>query len=85
MKFVFPLKNYLRYPNENIFRTSNVTTVSWDTESLRHIGPKIWKIIPNDIKNLKTFNLFKFKIRKWKPTKCPCRLCKHFISGVGFI
>ena len=44
MKFIFPLKNELRYSNENIFNTTNIRTVSWGTESLRHIGPKIWKI-----------------------------------------
>ena len=85
MKLVFPLENKLRYPNQNIFITSNVKTVSWGTESLRHIGPKIWQKIPNSIKILKTLNLFKNKIRKWKPENCPCRLCKSFISGVGFI
>ena len=85
MKLVFPLENKSRFPNQNIFVTSNVKTVSWGTESLRHIGPKIWQKIPNSIKILKTLNLFKNKIREWKPENCPCRLCKSFISGVGFI
>ena len=85
MKFIFPLKNELRYSNENIFNTTNIRTVSWGTESLRHIGPKIWKIIPDNIKKLETLNLFKKEIRKWKPINCPCRLCKIFVSGVGFL
>ena len=85
MHFVFPLKNELRYPNENIFITNNVKTVTWGAESLRHIGPKIWQMIPDKIKNLKTLSLFKNKIREWKPDNCPCRLCKSFIFGVGFI
>ena len=85
MKFVFPLKSKLRYPNENIFITHNVKTVSWGTESLRHIGPKVWLIIPDNIKNINTLRLFKNKIREWKPKNCPCRLCKTFVSGIGFL
>ena len=85
MKLLFPLKSTLRYPNENIFITNNIKTVSWGTESLKHIGPKIWQIIPDHIKNANTLEQFKKKIRKWKPKNCPCRLCKRFITGIGFL
>ena len=25
------------------------------------------------------------KIKKWKPTECPCRICKTFIPNLGFV
>ena len=73
-----------RYPGGNDFLTSNVKSVWQGTESLRHLGPKIWSIVPE---HLKQFSLSKFiqKIRKWKPDKCPCRICKVYIQQVGFV
>ena len=28
---------------------------------------------------------FKKAIKEWKPSNCPCRLCKTYISQVGFL
>jgi len=85
MKSIFPLKSKLRYPRESIFVTNNVKTVSWGTESLKYIGPKIWCLIPENVKSIKPLEKFKMKIRQWKPINCPCRLCKTYVSGVGFL
>ena len=83
MRHVFPTKSNIKFPWENIFKTFNVRTTSWGTESLYHIGPKIWSNIPTELKKLPFFK-FKKEIRLWKPI-CPCRLCKTFIPGLGFI
>ena len=85
MDFVFPLKKVIRYPNENIFKTTNIKTVAWGTESLGYLGPKIWNIIPDNLKSLKSLPLFIKNIRTWKPFNCPCRICKLYITGLGFI
>ena len=84
MNFVLPLHSDANYPGENTFKTFNVKTVNWGTETLAHLGPKIWSIVPNDIKK---FSLSKFtqKIRKWKPIKCPCRICTTYIRDLGFV
>ena len=84
MDLIFPLNSRATYPGEGVFKTFNVKTVSWGTETLGHLGPKIWEIVPDDMKK---FSLSKFtkKIRKWKPIDCPCRLCKTYIQGVGFL
>ena len=63
MDFIFPLKEKIRYPGENIFRTMNVKTVTWGTESLRHMGPKIWNIIPENLKNIDNLTTFTENIR----------------------
>ena len=84
MNLVLPLNDHAKYPGENSFMTRNVKTVSYGTETLAHLGPIIWSIVPTDMKK---FSLSKFinKIRKWKPDKCPCRLCKTYIRDLGFV
>ena len=52
MRLIFPTKPGIKYPWEDIFQTYNVRTVSWGTESLSHLGPKIWKTIPFALKSM---------------------------------
>ena len=49
------------------------------------LGAKIWKMLPNDYKELTSLSTFKSKIKNWEIDKCPCRLCKAYIHRVGFI
>ena len=44
------------------------------TESIEYLGPKIWKLIPDEMKELEIIWEFKRAIKQWKPTSCPCRL-----------
>ena len=85
MRLVFPTRPEIKYPWENIFKTFNVRTVTWGTESLSHLGPRIWSIIPLKLKKFPSLHKFNSAIREWKPSKCPCRLCKTYIASVGFI
>ena len=85
MNEIFTLKESSRYPSKQIFTTSNVRTVTYGTNTISHIGPKIWLILPDDIKGAISLQIFKKKIRQWKPLGCPCRLCKIYIGRVGFI
>ena len=47
MSQVFPLKDNIRYPLENMFKTRNVKSVRYGAETLAHLDPKIWSIIPS--------------------------------------
>ena len=85
MKNVFPIKKEVKYCSKNIFESHNVKTVHNGTETISYLGPKIWAIIPGNLKQITKLNEFKKKIRMWKPTNCPCRICKDYIAGVGFI
>ena len=67
------------------FKTENVRTVHYGTESLSFLGPKIWKIVPSEIKTSTSWQIFKNKIKQWVPENCPCRLCKMYIQNVGFL
>ena len=66
------------------FTLPSVNTVHWGHDSLKYFGPIVWNMIPNDIRNLDTFNEFKIKINTWLPI-CSCRLCKDYVQGVGYI
>ena len=54
------------------------------SESIFYLGPVIWDILPDSFKNLSNFSVFKNKIKKWKPGKCPWRPCTAYISRVDF-
>ena len=85
MKEILPLKSTSNYSSRFPLQTRNIRTVNYGSETISFLGPKIWSIIPEEIKNSSTLIEFKSKIKKWKPINCPCRLCKIYISGVGFV
>ena len=60
-------------------------TVYFGTERISFLAPKIWEIVPFEIKNAKSLDIFKKRIKLWTTDKCPCRLCKRYIGNVGFI
>ena len=66
------------------FRIRSVKSVYQCSESISYLGTKIWEIVPAKIKETNSLTSFDIKIREWVPQSCPCRLCKQYISGVGF-
>ena len=71
--------------NASDFQIPFVRTVYHETESISYLGPKIWDIVPAEMKNAISLNSFKAQSKKWLPFNCPCRLCKPYINGVGFL
>ena len=55
------------------------------TESLSFLGPKIWELVSEDAKQSVSLEVFKNKIKKWVPSKCPCRLFRVYLQKIGFI
>ena len=45
------------------------------TETLKFLGPKIWTLVPTEMKELESPVKFRKPIKQWKPLSCPCRLC----------
>ena len=72
--------NSVSIHHRNIFNS-----VRHGTESVLFLGPKIWDLVPSDIKLSQSLSIFKRKIKKWVPLQCPCRLCKIYLQHVGFI
>ena len=86
MTELFQIKNtnYNLRKGSKLF-SHNIKTVHYGTESVSYLGPRIWDQIPEEMKNCKTLNSFKHRIKSWTPTACPCNLCKRYVKNVGFI
>ena len=69
----------------NTFERGHVRSVYHGTKSLSFLGPKIWDLVPLELKQLESLEVFKLKIKKWIPFECPCRLCRTYIQQVGFV
>ena len=67
------------------FAMPNVKSVFHGTESISYLGPNICDILPLELKELTSVAAFKKGIKEWKPKSCPCRLCKKYVSNLGFI
>ena len=70
---------------KSFYNHFNPITVGNGLETLRSLGPKIWEMIPTEIRNIPCLSLFKSKIKKWSPKNCPCRNCKIFVPQLGFL
>ena len=87
MNEIFQIREESRY---NLRYTSQFTippihSVYNGRESVSFMGPKIWKLIPPAFKQISSLSGFKKAIKKWKPSNCPCRLCKTYTAQVGFL
>ena len=71
--------------NNRTWVIPNVRTVCYGLESVRYRGPKIWEMLPKQLKEANSLAAFKIKIKTWKATECTCRLCKTFVPNLGFI
>ena len=58
---------------------------SYGIESATYMGSKLWLELTNDIKTFTSLQIFKEKIRTYTNEKCNCRLCKPYISQIGFL
>ena len=87
MQEIFPHRNY-NGPNirtQTDFELPHVNSVNKGQETLRFLGPKVWDIIPSSIKEASSLTIFKNKIKNWVPEDCPCRLCKNYVQGLGYV
>ena len=71
--------------NQTDFVIPQVKRVNHGLESVRFLGPKIWKSLPNDLKNKESADSFKTVIKRWKPESCPCSLCKTYLQNRGYL
>ena len=67
------------------FKTFNVKSVYNGSETISFRGPEVWALVPESIKTSTSLIEFKNKIKTWWPEGCTCRLCKTYMSGIGFL
>ena len=87
MQEVFQIKYQGNYflRNQRNFVIRTVKLVNYGLERVSFLGPKIWKILPNNLKNKDSIESFKMTIKEWKPESCPCRLCKKYLQNIGYL
>ena len=42
-------------------------------------------VFPTELKEAGNLGCFKTRIKNWKVENCPCRLCRIFVGGLGFL
>ena len=56
-------------------RQQKVRTVRYGLETALYRAPQLWSLVPADLKSLPNINLFNSKMKHWKCTECPSKLC----------
>ena len=83
--FIFHENPTYNLRSGNHLTRRNIRTTHYGIETISNLGAKIWDLLPEEIKNASSLSVFKTKIKKWIPKKCPCKLCQTYIKYIGFI
>ena len=65
-------KENISYSNKSNFHLPRVKTVTFGLNSFRSLGPRIWRLVPDELKAIKSLNVFKEKIKSFEFKDCPC-------------
>ena len=83
MKDIFPInRNPYNLRQNSQFSRPRINTVYHRAESILNLGPKIWDLVPSNLKEISDLDKFKKAIKRWKPEDWPRRLCKVFVQKV---
>ena len=74
--------NYHNTSNAPAFSSRNIKTVRYGSQTTSYMAPKIWNIVPKEMKQATILNECKAKIKIWKLENCPCGT---YLSQIGFI
>ena len=80
-----PRPRPLQLRSGNHFACRNVRTTRYGIETISNLAAEIWDLLPEEIKNASSLSVFKTKIKKCIPKKCPFKLCQTHIKNIGFI
>ena len=80
---IFKLRGEQTYNLKKLsqFQRPKVNSVYNGTESVSFLESIIGELVPNGLKDIGNLAAFKKAIKKGSPEKCPCRLCKVYISN----
>ena len=94
MSSIFPLR-LIKYNlrNQSGFLRNYVNSSKYGPNSIKFFASKVWQMVPMEIRNLKSLEDFRNKIRRWERDGCDCKLCKDcakfrihkFGSTVGYL
>ena len=67
------------------FLTERIGTVYYGVETLIHRSPQLWSLLPQNIKEVESLEIFKRKVKNWICDDCTCRLCKPYLQNIRFL
>ena len=86
MQDIFEIKsNYYNTRDAPAFSSRNIKTVRYGLKTISYMAPKIWNLVPKEMKQVTTLNEFKTRIKIWNLENCPWRLCRTYLPQIGFI
>ena len=57
-------------------------SVRYGIETASSVGARVWSSLPSELKQCKSLELFKARIKNWIPENCPCKLCKTYLHRI---
>ena len=84
-------KNKYSFRNEGALISNYPKSVNYGINSISHLAPKIWELVPKEIRNYPTLNLFKEKIKTWIPRLSMLQMqslhsrCRFYMGGGGYM
>ena len=82
---LFVRQTHCNLRNPHHFAIPSINSVYYSPENISNLGPTLWNLVPDRLKELNSLSSFKNEIKRWQPEICPCRLCKTCIPRVGFL
>ena len=70
--------------NELKLKSRKINSVRYDIETASFVGTTIWNSLPGDLKQCKSLELFKSRIKNWIPENCPCKLISNELATSKF-
>ena len=67
------------------FLTEIKRTAHYGLETLSYRSPQLWSLLPENIKEVESLEIFKRKVKSWICDDCPCRLCKPCWQNIRFL
>ena len=84
-EIVVPNLSLYNLCRNNTFERRQVPSIYHGTEALSFLGPKIWCLMPLELKQLERLEVFKLNIKKRIPFECLSRLCRTYMQQVGVL
>ena len=86
MNEVFQTNDYLYdLRNPRILASKHKSTIKHGINTIAFKGPQIWQNIPLEIRNSESLSLFKSNIKQLQSLPCRCKICRSFITNLGYI
>ena len=53
--------------------------------TIKFVDQKLWQTLPREIKESQSLEIFKRNIKTIRTSDSSCKLCKNFITNLGFL